>query len=124
MYSPMPSGAAAPIATALAGGVAGEPRAKHEPERGELAHRVPVGEWLLEPSLGADRVREVQRAREQTLRQAVPDHHESAPGECRLDRAQEAALAQQDRRGERRAEVHEHQLTGVIARRQQRPRGK
>ena len=54
-YRPIPSGAAAAAAAIRSGArarrVAGEPRTQHEAERGHLAHRVPVGQRLLEAAL-------------------------------------------------------------------------
>ena len=120
MYRPMPSGAAA----AAAGGsqprrarrVPGHARAQHEAERRQLAHRIPVGQRLLEPALGAHRPREVQHARAAAARTARsrprPARRRPVPAPLRA-----AIVARSsDGGGDERAEVQRGELPGAVGR--------
>ena len=91
--------------------------AQHEAERGQLAHRVPVGQRLLEPTLGADRAREVQQPRAAAARRSRSRSRSAAPAaSAGSTAAGRAAAAQQHRRGQQHAGV-EHARSGRRGRR-------
>ena len=103
--------------------------ASTRPERSDLAHRVPVGQRLLEATLGTDRARELQQAGEHPLGQSVADHDQRSERQDRLDRPLNDRQPQQRGGCKQRARVQDHALSSVIGvardrrpgERQQRP---
>ena len=96
--------------------VAGEPRAQHEPDGGQRALAVPVGDRLLEPAAGAARAIEVDEAGQQPPREPVADHHASSPRPARAPRRAHARGAEDADRQQQRAEV-EHEPLHALDRR-------
>jgi len=108
-----------------AGRVAREARAQHHPHRRQRAHRVPVGERLLEPSRRAEAALEVEDAREQPLRQPVGHDDRRAHRQGGLDRRERRPAAEERRRAHEHREVHHEPLevpVGVLADRRPRDR--
>ncbi len=78
VYRPEPTSTEPAAAAArIARGRSGSPHSRAprtSPIAASDAHRVPVGQRLLEPSLGGGRGREVQQTGKQTFRHPVADH--------------------------------------------------
>ena len=108
-----------------AGLVADHARAQHEPDRGQRAGRVPVGQRLVQAPGGADLRVLGDEAGQQATRQAVADDDDGARRGQRLQRAHRTALAERGDRGGQHGGVEQGALgvvAGEVAHR--RPRGR
>jgi hypothetical protein len=115
---------------ARAGDVAGEAGAEDEPDRGQRAGRVPVGEGLLQAPARARGGVQVHHAGQQAPAQAVADDDEGPGRERRLDHARRAPIAPRHGAGSERGQVEQRELELLVgaggargpARRDPRPR--